>query len=392
MPWSPLSETSPLRDFFSSITSFVGFRNSGRPTALASSGVARGRAATPTHPSPARVPRAHHPGPVKRQRWSWEAEGHREPQRKLGRPLQFSSSPRPPPLQRVDQQGNAHPIVIDLSSPPQSPTPSPTAHGGSAQHMHGTGRTSEQLPQVQTASASNHSHFNATTEHGSPKPALKQMLAQLDAGRMINDEIVNNWAQYVLHKCGGSSHRLGGADQRSHSDVTPASSVGNNRAASRQQSITPANNDSTPHGVVILSTFFFPALSRNWQGRAGRFCYERARVWAKQIIARKFRGIRRILVPIHVPHKIHWILASICLPGYRCAKDRTQKVRHCYSYIPAVLGSVPSCTRANLVFFVHVVSFARRGRALRYTTHCAAARAIKHMVTFSVFCVNFSWL
>ena len=77
--------------------------------------------------------------------------------------------------------------------------------------------------------------------------------------------------------------------------------------------------------VVVLSSFFFVNLSGAWRPVAPQ--YLRARVFAKEIINRKFEGVRKILVPVHVPSKIHWVLACVRLASYCSVSDGKIRVR-----------------------------------------------------------------
>jgi len=107
----------------------------------------------------------------------------------------------------------------------------------------------------------------------------------LKPGSMLTDEVINMWADYVSNKC-----------------------------------------DSRRNGVIVLSTYFFAALTKGWKLHLGRFCYEKARVWTKDLLALKFAGIRKILIPVHIPDKIHWVLVAVCLKGYRCTARGIQSV------------------------------------------------------------------
>ena len=77
---------------------------------------------------------------------------------------------------------------------------------------------------------------------------------------------------------------------------------------------------------MVLSSFFFVILSGGWRPVVAAQ-YSRARVWAKEIINRKFEGVRNILVPVHVPSKIHWVLACVRLAGYCSVSDGKMRVR-----------------------------------------------------------------
>jgi Ulp1 family protease len=107
---------------------------------------------------------------------------------------------------------------------------------------------------------------------------------------MLNDEIINLWRQHLIISSKGL--------------VEAGAVVGHD--------FTARNGAST----VMLSTFFFSALSKNWQARRA-FAYERARLWAKDVLRTKFRGVTRLLVPVHIPHRIHWVLAVVHLTSDR---------------------------------------------------------------------------
>lgn len=98
-------------------------------------------------------------------------------------------------------------------------------------------------------------------------------LNALKENRMINDEAINLWVN----------------------DVAPLS------LASRFD----------VHEIAVVSTFFFTALSHNWTVRNNAFCYEAARPWIKGLLKTNFKQNKKILIPIHVPHRIHWILAVV---------------------------------------------------------------------------------
>jgi Ulp1 protease family, C-terminal catalytic domain len=194
-----------------------------------------------------------------------------------------------------------------------------------------------------------------TTRHSTqPAPHVRKQLLLLDNRTMINDEIVNWWGNLLRHNLQQhqqqqqqhhhhhpqqqqqqqqqqqrqQQHRWeeGQHNVKQHAAAAAAAAVGGRGGADTGAVAGAGTGGST---VVLLSSLFYESLTRRWKARAHEYAYDRSRVHAQELVDRKFEAVQTILIPVHIPGEIHWVLVCVQLTRYSSADDNKIRVRVC---------------------------------------------------------------